>query len=113
MFPSMYNLSGIQAVKNALEARQELFPPTDCVFETLKLCLKSKNSVFNDKHFLQANGTDQAPHMSCSYSDIPTESFDKKAPQYQPSVIGWIGFEIMCFYFGLIPEKIWVCVLTT
>ena len=100
-------------MKNALEARQELFPPTDCVFETLKLCLKSKNSVFNDKHFLQANGTDQAPPMSCSYSDIPTESFDKKAPQYQPSVIGWIGFEIMCFYFGLIPEKIWVCVLTT
>ena len=30
--------------------------------------------------------------MPSSYSDIAIESFDKKTPQYQPSVIGWKRF---------------------
>ena len=30
--------------------------------------------------------------MSCSYSDIAIESFDKKALQYHPSVIDWMRF---------------------
>ena len=59
MFPSIDNQSGLQAVKNALEARQQQFPPTDCILEALKLCLESNNSVFN-KHFLQ---TDGASHL--------------------------------------------------
>ena len=31
IFPSRDNQSGLQAVKNALEARQEQFPPTGCI----------------------------------------------------------------------------------
>ena len=38
-FPSIDNESGLQAVKNALEAREEQFPPTLCITEALKLCL--------------------------------------------------------------------------
>ena len=38
MFPSIDNQSGLQAVKNALEARQEQSPPTDCIIEALNLC---------------------------------------------------------------------------
>ena len=37
MFPSIDKQSGLQAVKNPLEARQEEFPPTDCIIEALKL----------------------------------------------------------------------------
>ena len=92
MFPSIDNQSGLQAVKNALEARQKQFPPTHCIIEALKLCLEPNNSVFNNKHFLQTDGTVQGPQMSCSYSDIAIESFDKKAPQCYPSVIGWKRF---------------------
>ena len=36
---------------------QEQLPPTDCIFEALKLCLESNNSDFNNKHFLQTDGT--------------------------------------------------------
>ena len=57
MFPSIDNLSGLQAVKNALEARQEQFPPSDRIIEALKLYLESNNSVFYNKHFLQTDGT--------------------------------------------------------
>ena len=40
MFPNIDNESGLQAVKNALEAREEQFPPTLCIIEALELCLK-------------------------------------------------------------------------
>ena len=80
---------GLQAVKNALEAREKQFPPNLCLTEELELCLKCTNSIFNKKHFLQTDGTAQAPHMFCSYSDI---AIDKKALEYNPPVIGWKRF---------------------
>ena len=92
MFSSINNQSGLQAMKNALDTRQEKFPPTDCISEALKLCLESNNSAFNNKHFLQTDGSAQGPHMSCSYSNIAIESSDKKALQHCSSVIGWKGF---------------------
>ena len=92
MFPSIDNESGLQAVKNALEAREEQFPPTLCIIEVLELCLKCNNPIFNKKHFLQNDGTAQGPHMSCSYRDIAIEQFDKKALEYNAAVIGWKRF---------------------
>ena len=35
--------------------------------------------------------------MSCSYSDIAIESFDKKTLQYHPSVIDWKRFRDYVF----------------
>ena len=70
MIPSIDKISGLKAVKNILDARQYQFPPTACIIEVLKLCLECSNSIFNNKHFLQGEGTAQGPHMSCSYNDI-------------------------------------------
>ena len=84
IFPSIDNQSGLQAMKNALESRQEQFPPTGCIIEALKLCLESNSSVFNNKHFLQTDGVAQGPHMSCSYSDIAIESFNQKSTALSP-----------------------------
>ena len=78
MFPSIDNDCALQAVKNALEAREEQFAPALCIIEAFELCLKYNNSIFNKKHFLQNDGTAQGPHMSCSYSDIAIEQFYKK-----------------------------------
>ena len=44
-FPSIDNESGLQAVKNALEAGEEQSPPTLCIIEALELCLKCNNSI--------------------------------------------------------------------
>ena len=85
MFPSIDNISGLKAVKNILDARQDQFPPTTCIIEALKLCLECNNSFFNNKHFLQSDGTAQGPHMSCSNSDIAIQYFDVKALEYTPS----------------------------
>ena len=73
MFPSINNESGLQAVKNALEARVGQFPPILCIIEAIELCLKCNNSIFNKRHFLQNDSTAQGPHISCSYGDIAIE----------------------------------------
>ena len=44
-----------------------------------ELRIKCNNSIFNQKYFLQTDGIVQGPHMSCSYRDISSEQFDKKA----------------------------------
>ena len=92
MFPSIDNESGLKALKNALEAREEQFPPTLCIIEARKLCLKCDNSIFNKRHFLQNDSNAQGPHMSCSYGDIAIEQFDKKALEYNPVVVDWKRF---------------------
>ena len=89
MFPSIDNESGLQAVKNALEVREEQFPPTFCINEALELCLKCNKCIFNQKYFFHNDGTAQGPHLSCSYGDIVIEQFDKKALEYNPAVTGW------------------------
>ena len=70
--------SGFRAVKNALEISQEQFPPTNCIIESLKLCLESNCYIFNDKHFLQSDGTARFRKMPCSNSDIVTENLKQK-----------------------------------
>ena len=83
------NISGIKVVKSILDARQDQFPSTACIIEALKLCLECDNSSFNNKHFLQSDGTTQGPHMSCSYSSIVIQYFDVKALEYTPATIYW------------------------
>ena len=44
--------------------------------------MECNNSVFNDKNFIQTDGTAQGPHMSCSYSDTAMAHFDNRAENY-------------------------------
>ena len=92
MFCSINNISGLKAVKSILDARQDQFPPTACNIEAFKLCLECNNSIFNNKHFLQSDGTAQGSHISCSYSDIAIQYFDVKALEYTPATICWKRF---------------------
>ena len=92
MFPSIDNISGLKSVKKVLESRSNQFPPSNCINEALKLCLGSNNSIFNNKYYLQSDGTAQGPHMSCSYSGIAIQYFDIKALEFNPPVICWKRF---------------------
>ena len=67
-------------------------PPTECILEALRLCLEFNNSVFNDKSFLQTDGTAQRSHMSCSYSDIAMAHFDIRAENYDLKPTVWKRF---------------------
>ena len=44
MFPSMDYESGVKAVKEMLNVRENKNPPTECILEALKLCLECNNS---------------------------------------------------------------------
>ena len=82
MFSSIDNVFGLETVSEILENRETDFPPAECIFEALELCLKCNNVVFNEKFYLQEDGTAMEPHMSCSYSDIAIYSFNLKALSY-------------------------------
>ena len=99
MFSSIHNIPGLKALKSILDTRQDQFPPMACIIEALKLCLECNNSIFNNKHFLQSDGTAQGPYMSCSYSDIAIQYFDIKALEYTPATICWKRFRDDVFIF--------------
>ena len=88
MFPNIDNKSGLDAVKSVLLKRSTNTTPVECILEGLELCLRCNNSIFNNRSFLQTDGTVQAPHMSCSYSDIAMSKYDTAALQYhfQPTL---------------------------
>ena len=92
MFPSIDNVSGLEAVSEILENRETEFPPADFILEALKLCLEYNNCVFNEKFHLQEDGTAMGPHISCSYSGIAMYRFDVKALSYTRKVLCWKRF---------------------
>ena len=92
MFPSIDNESGIKAVKKVLNDRESKNPPTECILEALRLCLECNISVFNEKKFIQTDGTAQGPHMSCSYNDIAMAYFDNRAGNYTLKLTTWKCF---------------------
>ena len=62
------------------------------VLEALELCLTCDSSIFNNKNYLQTNGTAQGPHMSCSYADLALATFDNRALAYNCSPTIWKRF---------------------
>ena len=88
MFPNIDNKSGLDALKSVLLRKPPNTPPVKCILEGLELCLTYNNSIFNNRNFLQTDGTAQGPHMSCSNSDIAMSKFDTAALQYpfQPTL---------------------------
>ena len=70
MYPSIDNDRGIAAVRDALEARANKSPSTDCIIEGLEICLKCNNSKFGSQNLLQLNGTATGAPNSCSYADL-------------------------------------------
>ena len=92
MFPSIDNVSGLEAVFGILHYRESDFPPTECILDALKIYLECNNSVFNSHFYLQVDGTAMGPHMSCSYSDIAMYKFDLKALNYKAGLLCWKRF---------------------
>ena len=82
MFPNIDNNLGLSSVKKYLNFCSKNIPPTNCLLETLELCLSCNNSIFNNENYLQTDGTAQGLHMSCSYADIAIADFDKEASEY-------------------------------
>lgn len=62
MFPLLI-INQVKAVKKLLSERESNNPPTEYIFEVLRLYLKCINSVFNDKNFMQTDGTAQGLRM--------------------------------------------------
>ena len=55
--------------------------------------LKCNNSIFDNRDFLQTDGTAQGPHMCCSYKDIAMSKLDTAALQYHYQPTLWKRFQ--------------------
>ena len=53
MFPSIDNVSGLEAVSEIPENRKADFPLAKCISKAPQLSLECNNSVFNEKFYLQ------------------------------------------------------------
>ena len=84
MFPSIDDVSSLEAVSEILSNRESDFPPAEFILEALTICLECNNSVFDNVFYLQENGTVMDPHMPCSYNDIAMYRLDIKALNYRP-----------------------------
>ena len=65
IFPNIDNNLGLSSVKTLLELCSKNIPPTNCLLESLELCLTCTNSIFNNENWLQIEGSAQGPYMSC------------------------------------------------
>ena len=102
MFPNIDNNLGLSSVRKYLDLCSKNIPPTNCLLEALELCLSCNNSIFNSENYLQADGTAQGPHMSCSYADIAMADFDKEASEYHLTPTMWKRFRD--YIFALWPH---------
>ena len=76
MFPNIDNERGLDTLRKVFDSRTTRKPPTDCLVEALRICLYSNNSMFNNSHLLQTNGTATGAPNSCSYSDLALKPID-------------------------------------
>ena len=82
----------LKSVHDILELHNSKFPPTSCVIEALELCLSCNNSTFNNKKYLQTDGTAQGLQMSCSYADLALATYDSKVLAFDLSPTRWKRF---------------------
>ena len=92
MLSNIDKKSGFDAVKSVFLKRPTNKPLVECILESLEHCLTCNNSIFNNRTFLQTNGTTQGPQMSCSYIDIAMSEFNTTALQFHFQPALWKRF---------------------
>ncbi|XP_063438424.1 uncharacterized protein LOC134719344 [Mytilus trossulus] len=83
----------IAACEEAWNTRSEKNPPTECLVTLLKLVLENNNFSFNEKHYLQIDGTSMGTKMAPSYANIFMGQLEKRllaSAPYQP--LSWFRF---------------------
>ncbi|XP_071138469.1 uncharacterized protein [Mytilus edulis] len=78
---------GIAACEEVWNTRSEKNPPTECLVTLLKLVLENNNFSFNEKHYLQIDGTSMGTKMAPSYANIFMGQLEKRllaSAPYQP-----------------------------
>ena len=93
IFHSTYNQSGLQALRNTLEARQEQFPLTVGIIEALTLCLESNKSILIIIIFFKRMVLPKVLKCLAQIVTLALKVLIKKTLHYHPSVIGWKRFE--------------------
>ena len=58
LYPHIPHEEGLQAIRRALDQREEQGIPTEDIVDLASIVLKNNNFGFDEKHFVQKSGTD-------------------------------------------------------
>ncbi|XP_071177436.1 uncharacterized protein [Mytilus edulis] len=84
---------GIAACEKVWNTRKDKHPQTDCLVQLLKLVLENNNFIFNDKHFIQIDGTSMGTKMAPSFANIFMGDLEERillSVPYKP--LSWLRF---------------------
>ncbi|XP_063415986.1 uncharacterized protein LOC134697633 [Mytilus trossulus] len=84
---------GIAACEKVWNTRKDKHPQTDCLVQLLKLVLENNNFIFNDKHFLQIDGTSMGTKMAPSFANIFMGDLEERILLSVPyKSLSWLRF---------------------
>ena len=70
LYPNIPQLEGKEACKIFLNQRSKKIPSTDWLIELKDLVLTGNNITFNNKHYIQKQGTDMGTKMTPDYANL-------------------------------------------
>ena len=68
LYPSVPRKEARTACEKALQGRTNKSLTTECVLDMLDLALENNNFSFNDKHYIQREGTAIGSHLGMNYA---------------------------------------------
>ena len=70
LYTNIPHADGIEACREAWDSRDIKDPPTETLVDLLKLVLQCNNFTFDNKHYLQVQGTAMGTKMAPSYANV-------------------------------------------
>ena len=78
LYPHIPHEEGLQAIRRALDQREEQGIPTEDIVDLASIVLKNNNFVFDEKHFVQKSGTAIGTKMAPSYANLFMDDLERK-----------------------------------
>ena len=78
LYTNIPHEDGVAACKEVWDSRETKVPPTEILIELLLLVLKCNSFEFNEKHYLQIQGTSMGTKMAPSYANIFMGQLEKR-----------------------------------
>ena len=78
LYPHIPHAEGLEAIRQALNEREDQEMPTNLIVDLAELVLKNNNFEFNGNHYLQTLGTAISNKMAPAYADLFMDRLERR-----------------------------------
>ena len=103
LYTNIPHEGGMLSVQSILESREHRIPSTETLMKLLECVLKMNNFMFNNKHYLQVQGTAMGTRVAPTYANIYMDAFEHKhVYTYHKAPKHWFRFidDVWSIYRG-------------